>query len=221
MTAVLAVVAAVVGLGAGALVDRAAGAFPWEHGLLGAPAVRPPVVEVATAALFALAALRFGPTWQLPAFLVVAGIAVLLAVIDLQHRLLPNRVVLPALGIGAALLAVPAAVGADWPALGRAVAAAAVLFAVFLLLALLSPSGLGMGDVKLAAVLGLYLGWLGWGAVVVGAVAGFLIQALVAIVLLAARRIGRKGALPFGPALLAGAVVAVGWAEPIVRGYLG
>jgi leader peptidase (prepilin peptidase)/N-methyltransferase len=87
---------------------------------------------------------------------------------------------------------------------------AAALFAVYLSLALVSPGGLGMGDVKLAALLGLYLGWLGWAAVVLGALAGFVVQALVALVLLAIRRIGLRGELPFGPAMLAGAALAIG-----------
>jgi leader peptidase (prepilin peptidase)/N-methyltransferase len=66
-----------------------------------------------------------------------------------------------------------------------------------------------MGDVKLAGLLGLHLGWLGWGAVVVGAFAAFVVQAVVALVLLAARRIGLRGELPFGPAMLAGAALAI------------
>ncbi len=85
--------------------NRAAGRFPWEQAAPGrAVAVRPPVVELGTALLFVLAALRFELSWELPAFLFLAAAGVLLAVIDLQHRLLPNRVVVPALGIAAALL---------------------------------------------------------------------------------------------------------------------
>ena len=102
---------------------------------------------------------------------------VLLGVIDLQHRLLPNRVVGPAIAIGAALLVVAAAGEQDWPALLRAALGAVALFAVFLVLALIAPSGLAMGDVKLAALLGLYLGWIGWNAVVIGGAAGFVVQA--------------------------------------------
>jgi leader peptidase (prepilin peptidase)/N-methyltransferase len=82
---------------------------------------------------------------------------------------------------------------------------------VYLVLALIAPSGLGMGDVKLAGLLGLYLGWLGWGAVVLGAMAGFVVQAVVALLLLATRRIGLRGELPFGPAMLAGAALVIAW----------
>jgi len=72
-----------------------------------------------------------------------------------------------------------------------------------------SPGALGMGDVKLAALLGLYLGWLGWSTVLTGAVAGFVVQAALALVLLAARRVGRRDALPFGPAMLVGAALVM------------
>jgi leader peptidase (prepilin peptidase)/N-methyltransferase len=215
--ALVAVLAGLLGLLVGSLINRAAGRFPWSDG---GPArrlaVRPPVVEVGTALLFALAALRFGLAWDLPAFLFLAAAGVLLAVIDLQHRLLPNRVVLPSIGVGALLLLAAALAVQDWDALLRAVLGAVVLFAVFLVLALISPSGLGMGDVKLAALLGLYLGWIGWGAVVVGGAAGFVVQALLALVLLAWRRIGLRGELPFGPAMLLGAVVAIGWSDALL-----
>ena len=75
---------------------------------------------------------------------------------------------------------------------------------------LISPRGLGMGDVRLAFVLGLYLGWLGWAAVVLGALAGFVVQAVIALGLLATRRIRLRDELPFGPAMLAGAALVIG-----------
>ena len=128
----------------------------------------------------------------------------------MKHRLLPKRVVLPELAVGKALLLLPAVADGAWDALLRAVLGAAALFAVYLALALVSPGGLGMGDVKLAALVGLYLGWLGWAAVVLGALAGFVVQAVVALGLLATRRIGLRGELPFGPAMLAGAAVVIG-----------
>lgn len=217
MLVVLAVVALVPGAAAGVLVNRAAGRFPWpaeasarELVAPGQVAVRPPVVETLTALLAVLTVLRFGASWELPAFLLLVVAGVLLTVVDLRHRLLPNRVVLPALVAGAALLLVPAVAGGAWDALLRAVLGAATLFAVYLALALVSPGGLGMGDVKLAALLGLYLGWLGWPAVVLGALAGFVVQAVVALALLATRRIGLRGELPFGPAMLAGAALVIG-----------
>ena len=217
MLPALAVVALLLGAAAGLLVNRAAGRFPWPPGagvreLLGPGpvAVRPPVVEVGTGLLTALTVLGTGLSWALPAFLLLAVAGVLLTVVDLQHRLLPNRVVLPALAAGAVLLLLPALADGAWDQLLRAALGAAALFAAYLALALVSPGGLGMGDVKLAALLGLYLGWLGWAAVVLGALAGFVVQAAVALALLATRRIGLRGELPFGPAMLAGAALVIG-----------
>jgi leader peptidase (prepilin peptidase)/N-methyltransferase len=208
-TLLLAVVLGIAGLAAGAGITRLAGGFPWAERRLGAPAFRPPVLEVGTGLLFALVALCLGFAWELPAFLVLVAVGVLLAVIDLRHRLLPNRVLLLAFAAGAVLLTGAAAASGDWSRLLRAGLGAVVLFAVFLVLALLAPSGLGMGDVKLAGLLGLHLGWLGWTALVLGGAAGFVVQALLALVLLAIRRIGLRSELPFGPAMLLGALFAL------------
>jgi leader peptidase (prepilin peptidase)/N-methyltransferase len=214
--------AALLGLVTGAGVNRAAGAYPWRRGEVPSTpadggtlvassrlAVRPPVVEVGTAALFVLTALSFGPAWDLPAFLLVGGAGMLLALIDLRHLLLPDRVLLPALGGAAGLFAVAAAGTGEWEALLRAGLGAVALFTLFLVLALISPRSLGMGDVKLSALLGLSLGWLGWPVLALGAAAGFVVQAVLALVLLAGRRVGWRGELPFGPAMLLGAILAV------------
>jgi leader peptidase (prepilin peptidase)/N-methyltransferase len=207
---VLAMGLGVVGLLVGVLVDRAAARFPWSEPPEDRRSLpRTTAVAAATAVLFALVGVRFGTSDELPAFLVLSGVGMLLALIDLRHRLLPNHVVLPSLGLGVVLLALAALGEDDWPALGRAVLGALALFAVFLVLALISPASLGMGDVKLAALLGLYLGWLGWPSVVLGAAAGFVVQAVLALGLLAARRIGLKSELPFGPAMLVGAALLV------------
>ncbi len=219
MTAFAVAAAGLVGLLAGVLVNRAAGRFPWPRPA-SVPAVlgrgrlahRPPFVEAGTAALCALAALR--PGWDLPAFVVLAVAGVLLAVIDLRHHLLPDRVVLPSIAVVATLLAVAAAAEGAWPPFLRALAGAAALFAGFLVLALVAPGQLGMGDVKLAALLGLPLGWLGWPAVLLGALAAFAVQAVVALALLATGRVTLRSALPFGPAMLLGAAAAIAVVAP-------
>ena len=240
MTAVAVVVSLLVGLGAGFLVQRAAARFvpvsalepvaaTAGGGAAGEGELSPRSVSVrvpaaltvaATAVLCGLAGLRFGATWQLPAFLLLAIVGVLLAVIDLEHRLLPNRIVAPATAGALALLVLAAAAGNGWTHLRNAVLGAVILFVIFLVLALVTPSGLGMGDVKLSAWLGLHLGWIGMGAVATGAVAGFVVQAVLALVLLAARQVGVKGEIPFGPALLAGTALAVGGSRWIA-GFLG
>ncbi|MFI7742789.1 prepilin peptidase [Kocuria rhizosphaericola] len=179
-----------------------------------------PFLLVTTAALFVIVAAFFGLSWQLPAYSFFAVVAVVLTVIDLRHHLLPNAVVLPALGIGFVLLALAAAGENAWGALLRAVLGALVLFVLYLVLALISPAGLGMGDVKLAAVLGLFLGFQGWGALFVGAVLASVVGMVVGLAVLASRRGGLRSDVPFGPSMLAGALVAVVWGELLAREYL-
>ncbi len=212
---VVPVVAGLAGAGVGHLVDRAAAGFPWPRPATvgavlggGGGAVPRGLLEVATAALFVLAALRFGPSAELPAWLWFVAAGVLLSVIDLREHLLPNRVLLPATAGALLLLAVAAAAGDRWDDLLRAVLAGAAAFGVLFAMALISPAGLGMGDVKLAGLLGLLLGWLGWSVVLLGLLLGFLAQAVLGLVLLAVRRAGRDTELPFGPALAAGALTA-------------
>jgi leader peptidase (prepilin peptidase) / N-methyltransferase len=214
--AVTVFVAALLGLAVGALVNRLAARFPWSSdGDRAAVAVRRPVLEVGTALLFVLVVLRFGLSWELPAYLVLAASGVLLAVVDLQHKRLPDRVTLPSIGIGALLLALAAVGAGNWSALFRALLGALVLYVVFVVLVLISPRSIGMGDAKLAALLGLYLGWLGWDVLVLGTAAGFVVQAVLALVLLTTRRIGLRGELPFGPAMLIGAALAIAWSDAL------
>ena len=184
------------------------------------PAPSRPVLAVATAALFVLVAAFFGLSWQILAYLFFAAVAVVLTVIDLRYHLLPNAVVLPALGIGFVLLALAATGENSWNALLRAVLGTLALFVLYLVLALISPAGLGMGDVKLAAVLGLFLGFQGWGTLFVGAVLASVAGMVVGLAVLASRRGGLRSDVPFGPSMLAGALVAVVWGELLAREYL-
>ena len=223
MSVLPAVVLGALGILVGTLVNRAAGRFPWSPRpsageLLGAGpvAVRTPVLEVVAAGLLVLVGLRFGWSAEVAAWAWFVAVGLLLSVVDLREHLLPNRVLLPGGVVAALLLAVAALVDDAWPALLRAVLAGGLCFAVLLVMALLAPAGLGMGDVKLAALIGLVLGWLGWQVVVLGLFLGFLLQAVVGFLLLALRRAGRRTDLPFGPALLVGALAAAlvsgGWA---------
>jgi leader peptidase (prepilin peptidase)/N-methyltransferase len=217
-TVVVAVVAAaLVGGGVGYLVNRLAGSFPWSGDGGRRTAVRPPFVELGTALLFALTALRFGASAELPAFLFLAGTGALLGLIDARHKLLPDRVTLPSIGITLVLLAAAALATGDWAAFGRAALSAVIVFVVFFVLVLISPRSIGMGDAKLAALLGLGLGWLGAEVLVLGVAAGFVVQAVLALALLATRRVGLRGELPFGPAMLVGAALVVGWSDALIR----
>ena len=178
---------------------------------------RYPLVEAGTAALFVAVAAKFGWSWALVPYLYLAAVAVALALIDLDVMRLPNAIVLPSYLVAVVLL-VPAALLGDGPAaLVRGVLAAALLWLCYRGLA--GIGGMGGGDVKLAPLLGFYLGWLSWGTVAVGAFAAFLLGGIAGVVLLATRRAGRKSRIPFGPAMLAGAFLAVFAAMPITDWY--
>lgn len=182
---------------------------------------RYPLVEGATAVLFAATALRFGLTWSLPAFLYLAAICVALLLIDLDVRRLPDAIVLPAYVVLPVLLAVAAWAGDDWDALLRAGVGGAALYAFYFVAMVAYPGGMGFGDVKLAGVLGMALGWVGWGALVIGAFGAFLLGGVFSIVLLLARRADRKSGIPFGPWMIIGAALAIAWGEALWSAYLG
>ena len=154
------------------------------------------------------------------AFLLFAALSVLLSVIDIREHRLPNALVLPAYPIGIAMLAAACALGADWSAWVRALVGMALLFAFYLVLRLVSPRSMGGGDVKLAGVVGLMLGWIGWDALVIGAFAGFLFGGLFGLVMMAARRADRRTAIPFGPFMLAGAWAGIILAPALSRWLL-
>lgn len=154
------------------------------------------------------------------AFLYLAAVAIALALIDLDTSTLPNRIVLPAYPVAFLLLGGAALLAGEPSRLVSGLVGATAMFGLYLALALARPGGMGLGDVKLAGVLGLYLGWLGWGPLVVGAFAAFLLGGLFAIALLMTRRAGRKDGIPFGPWMLAGAWVGILGGDAIATGYL-
>jgi leader peptidase (prepilin peptidase) / N-methyltransferase len=184
-------------------------------------ATRAAVVAGLTVALFVGLALRYHDSWALPAFLAVAAGLVALSVIDLEHFLLPNRIVYPLALATVVLLALAALGDGDCGALGRAVLGGVAGMVTLGVLHLASPRSMGFGDVKLAFVLGLALGWLGWGELVLGLFCGFLAGAIVGIVLIALRRRGRKDHLPFGPFLAFGTLVVLLWGDVLLRWYRG
>ena len=156
----------------------------------------------------------------LAAYLYLAAVSVVLAVIDHTTHTLPDRVVLPSYLIGGTLLAGASLVRDDPGGLLGGVLGLVVLWSLYFLLAVLSPSGMGFGDVKLAGLLGLYLGWLGWGALLIGAVGAFVFGGSFAIVLLATRRVPRTAGIPFGPWMLAGAWAGILAGPALWEAYL-
>ena len=180
--------------------------------------IRYPLVEVLTAALFVAVAARFGLSWDLPAYLYFAAIAIALTMIDLDRFRLPDAIVWPSYYVAVALLVPAALLTGQGAAVFRGFAAAVAMWVLFLFIRLLGP--MGWGDIKLAPLLGFYLGWLGWGAVAVGTFAAFLLGGVVGVALLLARVAKGKTRVPFGPYMLAGAFVAVFAAAPIADWYL-
>jgi leader peptidase (prepilin peptidase) / N-methyltransferase len=181
------------------------------------------LIELVTGLLFAAVTLRIlhldlGPA--LPAYLYFSAIGIALTMIDIDHKRLPNAIVLPSQAVVAVLLTVATLASGDWWALARAGIGAGSLFLCYLALALIYPAGMGFGDVKLAFILGGVLAYLSWEAFGVGAFAGFLLGALGGIVLLATGRGTRKSTIPYGPYMIAGALLAIFVAHPVARAYL-
>jgi leader peptidase (prepilin peptidase)/N-methyltransferase len=181
---------------------------------------RYPLIELTTCVLFVLLTLRLSAVAALPAYLYFAAIGVALAVIDLDTRRLPNAIVLPSYPVLAVLLTGSALWQRDWWPLARAGIGALALFGFYLLLVLAYPKGMGWGDVKLAGLLAAVLAYLSWATLIVGALAGFFLGALAGIALILARGGSRKTALPFGPFMLLGALLAIFIATPLADAYL-
>ena len=185
--------------------------------------LRYPLVELATGLLFLAMAVRLDQLDRLsalPAYLWFVAIGVALSAIDLSERRLPNAIVLPSYPVLAVLLAGSAAADADWWALARAGIGAAGLFGFFFLLAFIYPAGMGYGDVKLAGLIGGVLAYLSWPALAIGAFAGFLLGAVVGVVLIATGKGGRKTQIPFGPFMVAGALLGIFVADPLVHSLM-
>jgi leader peptidase (prepilin peptidase)/N-methyltransferase len=149
-----------------------------------------------------------GASWNLPLVVALAAFGVVLGAIDARSKLLPNAVLLRFLAITVPLLLLAGVATGDWRSLLGAAAGGACLFVVYLLLALISPAGMGMGDVKLAAVLGLFGGWAGAAAWMGTLLGGFLLGGLAGIGVLLLRRGSRNSTFPFGPGMLLAALAS-------------
>lgn len=170
----------------------------------------------------ALVGAAVGLAWPLLVVLPLVPVGVALAVVDLRTRLLPTAVIRPTLLGTAALACVSAWLDGDGEALVRAVIGAAAVFGFFFALWWIHPAGMGFGDVRLSAVLGLALSYLGWAEVLVGVYAAFLTFAVPGLVIALLRR--NRGVLrtsyAFGPFLLAGALAGVVLGDPLWSGLV-
>ncbi len=183
--------------------------------------VRYPLVEAGTGAIFALLGVLLGAVWVLPAYWWAAGVAVALTLTDFDLQRIPNRILVPGTIVGWGLLVGGAVLDGEGSSLLRALGGGAGYFTFLLIVALVARGGFGFGDVKLGLLLGSFLAYRSWAALLVGGFAAFVIGGLVALVLMALRRAGRKDTIPFGPAMVAGAAVGLAWGERIADWYLG
>ena len=189
-------------------------------------AVRYPLIELATGILFALSAVKFG--WSVETFVYAAffWVLVVLTVIDVDHKLLPNRVVYPSFVAGWAGLTVAALVRDDAGRLAGAAIGAAIFGGILFLVSFLGEivykkTAMGLGDVKLAFVLGTFLGYERVALVPMAMFMSFLSGAVLGLVIIRVSGGDRKTEVPFGPFLVLGTVLALFVGEPLVDAYVG
>lgn len=182
--------------------------------------IRYPLVELLTAALFVATAARIGIHADLPPYLCLAAVGVALTLIDLDVQRLPDVLTLPSYPVLLALFGIAAGVEARGDDFVRALLGMVVVFAFYAAVRLAYPAGMGLGDVKLSGIVGLALGWLGWGPLIVGAFAAFFVGALVSIGVVLFREGGRKTRVPFGPFMLIGVAIGVALGHPLAHAYL-
>ena len=223
MTAALAVLCAVLGVPGGLLANLLVARIPDRQRLRPFPPTRSladsPLelaVIAATAVLFAGAGVRFDGEWVLPAYLVFFVCLVSVTVIDFQRQIIPNYIVYPTIFVSIPLLAVAALAGGDWGSFGRALMGGTLAWLALLVIHLISPAGMGFGDVRLAFVLGMFLGWIDLAHVLTGLFLGVLLISAVGLVLAALRLRSLQEHIAFGPFLAAGSILAVFAGDPIM-----
>jgi leader peptidase (prepilin peptidase) / N-methyltransferase len=184
--------------------------------------IRYPMIELTSGILFAAALVRFGPSLKAFVYAFFFWALLVLTVIDLDHKLLPNKITYPLFVVGAAALVVTALVEDDTDRLID-VLIGAVLFGGFLfVVAFISPRGMGMGDVKLALSLGAFLGYIDApGHVLLAMFMSFLLGGVIGIVVGRVTGGGRKMQIPFGPFLMGGTLIAIFWGRAILDWYVG
>jgi leader peptidase (prepilin peptidase)/N-methyltransferase len=180
-----------------------------------------PVVELTTCALFVLVALFIRPLALVPAYLYAAGIGVALTAIDARTRRLPDAIVYPSYPVLAGLLTVASWASGDWDALLRAAIGGLSLLGAYWLVAVAVPRGMGLGDAKLAGLVGLILAYQSWGVFAVGALGAFFLGATWGIGVMVRNRGGRRTTIPFGPWMCAGAALGLAFGKPVWDVYQG
>jgi leader peptidase (prepilin peptidase)/N-methyltransferase len=181
---------------------------------------RYPAIEAFTALAFTAVAVWQGPSWALAAYLVLAASSIALAVIDLDTKRLPVPVVAPTFIAGVVLLGAASLLDHDPASAVRAALGAGTLWLLYRTLHAVYPRGMAYGDVRLAGVLGLYLAWLGWDRLIVGAFLAFLLGGVIGIVLILVGRARMKTQIPYGPYMVTGAWLGIAVGPAIASWYL-
>jgi leader peptidase (prepilin peptidase)/N-methyltransferase len=181
--------------------------------------LRYPAVEALVGALFVGVGLRFGISWTGVGEAALAAGLVVLAFIDLEHLLLPKKIVYATLTVVAVVFVAGAATGTQWHRLLVAAISAVVPWALFFVINFVSPRAMGFGDVRLALLIGFGLGWLGAGYAFLGFIVASVLGSVVGVTMIALGKAGRRTPIPFGTFLAAGAVVAVLAGAPVVNWY--
>jgi leader peptidase (prepilin peptidase)/N-methyltransferase len=177
----------------------------------GAPiGIEPLVIELTNAALFVLMAVRFDDTRAvIPAYCILMSVLLVQTWIDLQTQRLPREITYTGILLGVVALSIAAIVIDEPRRIWMAALGAAIALATMWLIYTFSRGGMGDGDVRFAPLLGLYLGWLNPGIVLAGLFFGFVAGAVVGVAMMAIDRAGRRTAVPFGPFLALGTLVAI------------
>lgn len=228
MTAAVAVLCALLGVPGGMVANHLIQRSPDKQPLRPLPPLRDlartPLqlaVIAVTSALFVGTVIRFHAGWVVPAYLVFFVCLVAVSVIDFQLQIIPNRIVYPTIFASVPLLALGALAGDEWDRFGHAVMGATLAWLALLVIHLVSPSGMGFGDVRLSFVLGLFLGWISLGHVFTGMFLGVLMICAVGLVLALLRLKSLQEHMAFGPFLAAGSTLAVFAGQAIIRWWQG
>jgi leader peptidase (prepilin peptidase)/N-methyltransferase len=170
-----------------------------------------------TAFLFGAAAVRFGADPALAAYCVFFGGLVAVSVADIRVGLVPRKILYPTLVLMVVGLLAASAVNGEWYRMGQAAVGGVCSFLVFFAIWFIAPRSMGMGDVRLAGVIGVGLGWIGYRQLYIGFMVGFIVGVIIGVVKMRVQGSGRKTSLPFGPALAVGAVVGVLWGTSLAN----
>jgi leader peptidase (prepilin peptidase) / N-methyltransferase len=179
---------------------------------------RYPAVELICGMLFALAYLHFGPTSRLAAALVLLGALIAITGIDFDHQIIPDMLSIPGIAVGVLWSFAPGGIGWRDSALGVLVGGGVFIAIILASSLVLGQPGMGVGDVKLGAMLGAFLGWK---LALLSILLSVLVGGPLAATLLATGRKARKDPLPFGPFLALGGMVSLFWGETLLAWYFG